>query len=120
MNEVSQAISTVKRQLRAQGLTYRDVASRLGLSEASVKRVFARETFTVERLAQIARLLGFTLAELLAESASEVPRLRVLTSDQEAKLVGDEKLLLGGRLRAESLDGGGNRQRNTGSDGPRS
>lgn len=94
MNEISQAIATVKRQLRAQGLTYRDVASGLGLSEASVKRVFARGTFTVERLAQVARLLGFTLAELLAESASEVPKLHVLTSDQEAKLVGDEKLLL--------------------------
>jgi transcriptional regulator with XRE-family HTH domain len=94
MNEVSQAIATVKRQLKAQGLTYRDVAAALDLSEASVKRVFARETFTVERLAQIAHLLGFTLAELLAESASEVPKLHVLRSDQEAKLVGDEKLLL--------------------------
>lgn len=94
MNEVSQAIATVKRQLKAQGLTYRDVAAALGLSEASVKRVFAQETFTVERLAQIAHLVGFTLAELLAESASEVPRLRVLTSDQEARLVGDEKLLM--------------------------
>lgn len=94
MNEISQVVATVKRQLKAQGLTYRDVASALGLSEASVKRVFARETFTVERLAQIAHLLGFTLAELLAESASEVPKLRVLTSEQEAKVVGDEKLLL--------------------------
>jgi transcriptional regulator with XRE-family HTH domain len=94
MNEVSQTIATVKRQLKAQGLTYRDVASALGLSEASVKRVFARESFTVERLAQIAHLLGFTLAELLAESAAEVPKLRVLTSEQEARLVGDERMLL--------------------------
>jgi transcriptional regulator with XRE-family HTH domain len=94
MNEVSRTIATVKRQLKARGLTYRDVASALGLSEASIKRVFARESFTVERLAQIAHLLGFTLAELLAESASEVPKLSVLTSEQEARLVGDEKMLL--------------------------
>ena len=94
MSEVSQTIATVKRHLRAQGLTYRDVAAALKLSEASVKRVFARESFTVDRLAAIAHLLGFTLAELLAESASEVPQLRVLTSEQEAKLVGDGKLLL--------------------------
>ena len=94
VNEVSQTIATVKRHLKAQGLTYRDVAAALKLSEASVKRVFARESFTVERLAAIARLLGFTLAELLAESAAEVPQLRVLTSEQEAKLVSDGKLLL--------------------------
>lgn len=94
MNEVSQTIATVKRHLKAQGLTYRDVAAALKLSEASVKRVFARESFSVDRLAQIAHLLGFTLAELLAESAAEVPQLRVLTSAQEAKLVGDGKLLL--------------------------
>lgn len=94
MHEVTQTIAAVKRQLKAQGLTYRDVASALGLSEASVKRVFARETFTVERLAQIAHLLGFTLAELLAEAASEVPKLRVLTPKQEAGLVSDEKQLL--------------------------
>jgi len=94
MNEVSQAIGTVKRLLKAQGLTYRDVASALELSEASVKRVFSDESFTVERLARIARLLGFTLAELLAEAASQVPPLSTLTIEQEAKVVGDARLLL--------------------------
>jgi len=94
MDEVSQAINTVKRLLKAQGLTYRDVARALELSEASVKRVFSEESFTVERLARIANLLGFTLAELLAEAASQVPPLRTLTYEQEAKVVGDGKLLL--------------------------
>ena len=59
MDEVSQAVGTVKRLLKAQGLTYRDVAKALDLSEASVKRVFSDESFTVERLARIARLLGY-------------------------------------------------------------
>jgi transcriptional regulator with XRE-family HTH domain len=94
MDEVSRTIATVKRHLKAQGLTYRDVAIAIGRSEASVKRVFARESFTVDRLAQISRLLGFTLAELLADSAAEVPKLRVLTSKQEASLISDEKQLL--------------------------
>lgn len=94
MDEVSRTVATVKRHLKAQGLTYRDVAAALKLSETSVKRVFARESFTLDRFAEIAHLLGFTLAELLAESASEVPELRVLTSAQEARLVGDGKLLL--------------------------
>ena len=37
VNEVSQTIATVKRHLKAQGLTYRDVAAALKLSEASEK-----------------------------------------------------------------------------------
>jgi transcriptional regulator with XRE-family HTH domain len=94
VDEVTQAVATAKRLLKAQGLTYRDVARALKLSEASVKRVFANSSFTVERLGQVAHLVGFTLAELLAESVSEVPKLRVLTTEQEAKVVADEKLLL--------------------------
>jgi transcriptional regulator with XRE-family HTH domain len=92
--EIAHVIATVKSQLKAQDRTYRDVARFLKLSEASVKRLFSSERFTVERLAQIAELLGFSLAELLQMAASSVPELDTLTSAQEAKLVSDEKLLM--------------------------
>jgi len=92
--EIIQLVATVKRQLKAQGLTYRDVARALKLSEASVKRVFASERFTVARLAQVARLLGFTLAELLRESAVALPPLEALSLEQEEQLVSDDRLLL--------------------------
>lgn len=92
--EIIHIVATVKQQLKAQGRTYRDVARSLKLSEASVKRLFASERFTVERLAQIGELLGFTLAELVQMAASSVPELHTLTSAQEAQLVSDEKLLL--------------------------
>src|SRR5262249_26298627 len=78
MNEVEQLIATIKRQLKAQGLTYRDVAQALALSEASVKRLFASERLNLDRLAQIAALLGFTLAELTQEAAAALPVLRGL------------------------------------------
>ena len=94
MNEVTQLVVTIKRELKAQQLTYRDVARALKLSEPSVKRLFSSERFTVERLAQVSLLLGFTLAELLHESASSLPRLSMLTESQEAQLVSNEKLLL--------------------------
>ena len=92
--EITHVIATVKRQLKAQGRTYQDVARHLKLSEASVKRLFASERFTVERLAEISEYLGFTLAELTQAAASSVPELDTLTSAQEAQLVSDEKLLL--------------------------
>ncbi|AGW95252.1 XRE family transcriptional regulator [Ralstonia pickettii DTP0602] len=94
MNEVKHLIATIKHQLRAQGLTYRDVAEALALSEASVKRMFASERLNVDRLVQISAMLGFTLAELTQEAAVVPPALRVLTREQEAQLVSDRKLLL--------------------------
>ena len=94
MTETAQLIATIKRELKAQGLTYRDVARALSLSEPSVKRLFSSERFTVERLVQISQLLGFTLTEILQESSSSVPQLSTLTEYQEAQLVSNSKLLL--------------------------
>lgn len=94
MNEVKQLVATVKHQLKAQGLTYRDVADALALSEASVKRMFASERLSVDRLAQVSAMLGFSLAELTQEAAAAPPALRTLTREQEVQLVSDRKLLL--------------------------
>jgi transcriptional regulator with XRE-family HTH domain len=92
--EIVQLVATIKRQLKAQGLTYKEVGRALKLSEASVKRIFASERFTVMRLAQVSQLLGFTLAELLQESTSSLPPLETLTREQETQLISDDKLLL--------------------------
>jgi transcriptional regulator with XRE-family HTH domain len=92
--EIVQLVATIKRELKAQGLTYKEVGRALKLSEASVKRIFASERFTVLRLAQVSQLLGFTLAELLQESTSSLPPLETLTREQETQLISDEKLLL--------------------------
>jgi transcriptional regulator with XRE-family HTH domain len=92
--EIIQLVATIKRELKAQALTYKDVGRALKLSEASVKRVFASERFTVTRLAQVSQLLGFTLAELLRESTSSLPPLDILTREQETQLVADDSLLL--------------------------
>ncbi|WP_432721002.1 helix-turn-helix transcriptional regulator [Jeongeupia wiesaeckerbachi] len=94
MRETDQLIATIKRQLKLQGLTYRDLAGKLGLAEPSVKRLFASGRFTLERLAEIARVLGFTLAELTHEAAQAEGRLHLLEVAQERELVADEQLLL--------------------------
>ncbi|MBM3117865.1 helix-turn-helix domain-containing protein [Jeongeupia naejangsanensis] len=94
MHETDQLIATIKRQLKLQGLTYRDLAGKLGLAEPSVKRLFASGRLTLERLADIARVLGFTLAELTHEAAQTRGRLHLLDAAQERELVADEQLLL--------------------------
>ena len=92
--EINQIVATLKSQLKAQRRTYRDVARHLGMSEASIKRLFSSERLTLERLAQLSEYLGFTLAELTLAAAASVPELDTLTHAQEAELVSDEKLLL--------------------------
>ena len=94
MSEVSQLITTLKRLLKAQGLTYRAVAQDMGLSEASVKRLFSNQRFTLGQLAQLSQLLGYTLAELLAEATSAPLQAHSLSEQQEGQLVSDELLLL--------------------------
>ncbi|MBE0624567.1 MAG: transcriptional regulator [Burkholderiales bacterium] len=94
MTEIEQLITTLKRQLKRQGLTYRDVATALKLSEASVKRTFASGRFTLDRLVEVGNLLGFSLAELAQQASAEAPRLSTLTERQEKELVSDNKLLL--------------------------
>jgi transcriptional regulator with XRE-family HTH domain len=94
MTEISQLIETIKRQLKLKGLTYRDVAEALDISEPSVKRLFSTKRLTVERLAQLSELLEFTLSELLQEAAATRLRLHTLSKSQEAQLVSDEPLLL--------------------------
>ncbi len=94
MSEADQLVSTLKKQLKSQGMTYRDVARALKLSEPSVKRLFASGRFTVERLVQVSNLLGYTLAELSKEALAGQTRLSTLTEKQEREVVSDPKLLM--------------------------
>jgi transcriptional regulator with XRE-family HTH domain len=94
MTEATQLIATIKKQLKSQGMTYRDVARALKLSEPSVKRLFASERFTIDRLVQVSNLLGYTLAELSKEAQAGQPRLCTLTEKQEREVVSDPKLLV--------------------------
>lgn len=94
MSETERLIAAAKRLLRSQGLTYRDVAPKLGLSEPSVKRILSSGRLTVERLEQLGQLLGYTLAELAQEAAADSARLDQLNEKQERELVSDPKLLI--------------------------
>jgi len=94
MAEFTQLIAEIKRQLKVKGMTYRNVAVALKVSEPSVKRLLSGRRLSVARLSQLSELLGFTMSELLLQAASSIQQLRVLTAKQEAQLVSDEHLLL--------------------------
>lgn len=94
MKETTQLIATIKRCFKERGMTYKDVAQALELSEPSVKRLLASGRLTLERLAQIAGLLDLTLAELCQQADASRLQPRTLSAAQEAQLVSDQALLL--------------------------
>jgi transcriptional regulator with XRE-family HTH domain len=94
MSELSTLLNVVKRNLKSQGITYRDLASKLKLSEQSVKRMFSSRKMSLDRLMEIAKFLGCSLAELAQEAAAERERIKTLTLEQEKLLVSDTRLLL--------------------------
>ena len=53
MAQTRELIKTLKLALKARGKTYADVALELGLTEASVKRLFSRQSFSLDRLDQV-------------------------------------------------------------------
>ncbi len=94
MSETSQLIHTIKRLLKAQGMTYKDVAHQLNISEPSVKRLFSSEKLTVERLEKLSHIVGFTLSELTREAILGKNKIDHLSIQQEKQLVSDGELFL--------------------------
>src|SRR4029078_4023594 len=93
MTDAQQLIDTLKKLLRAQGLTYAAVATRVGLSEASVKRLFSPRTLTLKRLEAFSRLRAIDVFELARLARSVADEVREMTAKQETALANDAKLL---------------------------
>ncbi len=87
-------IAALKRRLKAHGMTYRDVAPLLGLSEASVKRLFSRGDFTLARIERICAALEISLGDLVREAEEAHAALRSLTPEQERELISSPDLLM--------------------------
>jgi transcriptional regulator with XRE-family HTH domain len=94
MAESERLVLTLKRLLKKQGYTYRQVGEAITLSEQSVKRMFSKGTFTLDRLVQLASLLGMSLAEITAQANESTPSIRTLTEAQERELTAEPELLL--------------------------
>ena len=75
MSEATDLLDALKGLLRERGLTYADAAQALGLSEASVKRLFSQRTFALERVEALCELAGADIAELVARA--ELPTFTV-------------------------------------------
>ncbi len=87
-------IDAIKRLLKSRGMTYAQLATKIDLSEASVKRMFSQQTMTLARLEEICGVLGIGLTELVEHARPDHEPLTMLSDEQEEELVGDPRLFL--------------------------
>ncbi len=93
MGQTSQLINTLKSILKGKGITYAELAIELGLSEASVKRLFSTESFSLRRLDLVCQYVGMEISDL-ASSMNQRKTISKLSLDQEKELVSDKELVL--------------------------
>ncbi len=87
-------VDALKRLLKGKGITYAVVAQGLDISEASVKRMFSRRDFTLQRMEDVCRVAGIDFAELSRAVTAEDTGIAHLTVEQEEEIVSDTTLML--------------------------
>lgn len=93
LNQTSHLVTALKKCLRAKGINYRDVAAELDISESSVKRIFAEETFTLKRLEEVCAIADVSIYDLakMGRMHNE-DEIKVLSLNQERALADDPML----------------------------
>lgn len=94
MSTTAALITALKQELKSAGMTYADLAGKLGLAESSVKRMLAKGEMPLSRLDAICVALKLDFADLARSVADARPLLVELTLAQEKAVVADKKLLL--------------------------
>lgn len=94
MSQTQNLVNTLKHLLKVRRLSYADVAAHLQLSEASVKRQFSQQSFSLRTLESICDLLQLELGELVQAAEQAQAGVSRLSAAQEAELVRDPRRVL--------------------------
>jgi hypothetical protein len=89
-------ILVLKRQLKMRGFNYVQVGEHLGISTSSVKRLFADQSFSFQRIEQLCDLIGIDLLQLMQIADEYQSQLAQLEWEQEQQIVDNPRLLLVG------------------------
>jgi DNA-binding Xre family transcriptional regulator len=84
----------LKKLLRSRGRTYAGAAEVLGLSEASIKRLFSQEALSLARLESLCDWLHVDIQDVVRLSREQEPLTTQLSEEQERELLADTGLLL--------------------------
>jgi DNA-binding Xre family transcriptional regulator len=94
MAQTRELIKSLKSALKAKGKTYVDVAVALGLTEASVKRLFSQQSFSLRRLDQVCQMLDMEITDLVQLMNEQQQRLQQLSIEQEMEITANVTLTL--------------------------
>jgi DNA-binding Xre family transcriptional regulator len=92
--QTRELVKTLKSALKANNMTYADVAAELGLTEASVKRIFSQQNFSLERLDRICQMVGMEISDLVQLMNEQQQRIQQLSYEQEKEITDDVTLTL--------------------------
>lgn len=93
MNDGRALVDALRQVVKLRGLTYAALARRVGLSEASVKRLFSQGTFTLARLEAFCAALDIDFLELARLARGREGAAASMSEAQEEALAADPKLL---------------------------
>ncbi len=94
MAQTSSLHKALKKALKAHGFTYVDVARALDLTEASVKRLFSEQSFSLQRLDQVCHLMDMEISDLVQMMNEQQAQLQQLSVEQEKEIANDIVLLM--------------------------
>ncbi len=92
MSDTTAMVGGLKRILKARRINYAQVSDALGLSEATVKRMFSKNDFSLHRFEQVCELAEVSVVELAKEVDSEKNYISQLTEEQERRIVGNTQV----------------------------
>ena len=87
-------VQSIRALLRQRGITYRQLAELLDVSEPTIKRDFSRGDFSLSRLDRICAALDVSLGDLVLGNALPSAALTQLSERQERALVREPRLLV--------------------------
>lgn len=93
MSEKKRIVEALKQRMKAQGVTYAQMAAHIGVSEATMKRYLSLGRFTLDTLDSMCEALSASLEELFESLGAGADDSRSFYSfDQEKALARDELL----------------------------
>lgn len=87
-------VDMLKQELRTQGMTYRELAEQLDLSESTVKHMFSAKNFSLKRMDKACEILGLELTDLVGKLQAKSLKLDQLTLENEKRLISELPLLI--------------------------
>jgi DNA-binding Xre family transcriptional regulator len=94
MLQATALVDSLKRQLKSRGITYADLALKIDMSEASVKRMFSQKNFTLQRLDEILKAAEINFHDIANTLRDEPKLISHLTHAQEKEIIENPKLFI--------------------------